>query len=190
MKGRESEMPAENVWETFFDAQGIVTTFFNQQKNITNVVDLGCGYGTFTIQAAKIASGTVYGLDIEPECIVLAQKRAIEAGVMNVQCEVRDFVTYGTGLPPESISHVMIYNLLHIQNPIDLLREAYRILEPGGTLSIIHWIQGITPRGPSLAIRPTSEQCKKWSMDAGFASAKDVDISSYATFHFGVIANK
>lgn len=190
MKGRESGMPAQDLWETFFDADGIVTAFFNLQKNVVDVVDLGCGYGTFAIPAAKMASGIVYGLDIEPDCVAQAQQKAIVDGVLNVKFEVRDFVASGTGLPSESISHVMIYNLLHIQNPVNLLQEAYRILEPGGELSIIHWVKGQTPRGPSLDIRPTPEQCTEWIMKAGFTSVQDVDISKFAKYHFGIIASK
>jgi len=33
----------------------------------------------------------------------------------------------------------MIYNLLHIEQPEKLLKEAGRILKPGGTVSVIHW---------------------------------------------------
>ena len=42
----------------------------------------------------------------------------------------------------------LIYNLLHIENPEKLLNEAYRILQPGGKLSIIRWKLEETPRGP------------------------------------------
>jgi len=34
-----------------------------------DVLDLGCGYGTFTIPAAQICAGAVYALDIEAEMV-------------------------------------------------------------------------------------------------------------------------
>ncbi len=93
-----------------------------------------------------------------------------------------------TGLEEKTQSHAMIFNLLHLENPVELLKEAYRVLQSGGKLSVIHWRSDIpTPRGPALDIRPTPEQCRGWVKDAGFHLIRDVDLTECCQFHFGVL---
>ena len=63
----------------------------------------------------------------------------------------------------------MLSNILHLENPLRLLREAYRVLAPGEEVVVIHWRSDISiPRGPSLAIRPTADQSRTWGEKAGF----------------------
>jgi SAM-dependent methyltransferase len=85
----------------------------------------------------------------------------------------------------------MIYNLLHLENPEALLAEAYRILKSDGVLSVIHWRSDIpTPRGPSLSIRPSLEQCRRWMTQAGFKAIELVDLQHCCPFHFGLIGRR
>lgn len=85
----------------------------------------------------------------------------------------------------------MVFNLLHIEDPVALLREAYRTLEGGGILSVIHWRSDIeTPRGPPLAIRPRPEQCTNWITEVGFTSIHAISLATTAPYHFGLVARK
>lgn len=103
---------------------------------------------------ARQTRGLVYALDIEPELIVDLQRAALSEGLTNLTAIERDFVRDGTGLPDASVDHAMLFNILHIENPAALLHEAYRVLVPGGTVSIIHWNRDPeTPRGPSMTSR-------------------------------------
>ena len=68
MKTRESGMPNEETWRGFFDPEAILKKL-GLTAACSNVADFGCGYDTFTIPAARIASGTVYGWDIELEMV-------------------------------------------------------------------------------------------------------------------------
>ncbi len=67
-----------------------------------------------------------------------------------------------------------------------LLREAYRVLTPGGVLGVMHWNHDpATPRGPALDIRPKPEQCRDWAVAAGFESLEGViDLPPY---HYGLV---
>lgn len=191
MKGRESGMPDEEYWESFFDAEGVVDTLVTPAVDWGDVAELGSGYGTFTLAAARKVMGIVHGFDIEAELVALAAEKCKRLGLQNVRLEKRDFVEHGTGLADGSVVHVMLYNLLHIEQPVALLREAARILQPGGTASVIHWRRDIaTPRGPSLAIRPDPQQCLAWAHAAGFARQRPVDISAYCPYHFGLLLDK
>ena len=73
MKIRESGMPDEDVWKDFFEPDKILKKLGLDNK-VVDAADFGCGYGTFTIPAAKAIDGKVYAIDIEPEMITVAKK--------------------------------------------------------------------------------------------------------------------
>lgn len=191
MKGRESGMPDEAYWASFFDPEGILDRVLISAGGCYNVVEFGCGYGTFTLPAATRTRGLVTALDIEPDMVSLVEQRAHQPGLSNIRAVLRDFVAQGTGLADGKQGHAMIFNLLHLEEPLALLREAYRVLQPGGILSVIHWRSDIeTPRGPPLAIRPSPERCAAWLAEAGFDSVVPVDLGSAAPYHFGLLAQR
>ncbi len=161
-------MPDESTWADFFNADDILWTL-GIRAACGDVVDFGCGYGTFTIPAARIASGMVHALDIEPDMVRTTWEKAETEGLQNVRVYLRDFVTDGSGLSPASVDYAMLFNILHAERPEVLLREAYRIMAPSGLLGVIHWnYDPTTPRGPSMEIRPRPEQCREWAEQCGF----------------------
>ena len=189
MKIRDCGMPDEDTWAGFFDPQ---TTF--QRLGLTattcNVVEFGCGYGTFTIPAAQIVAGTVYTLEIEPQMIHHAKAHVDAMGLTNVQFIERDFITHGSGLADRIADYVMLFNILHPERPVELLQEAHRILREGGVLGIIHWkYDAATPRGPDMEFRPRPEQICQWVEEAGFEPSRDgiVDLKPY---HYGIAVRK
>jgi SAM-dependent methyltransferase len=188
MKTRESGMPEEERWKSFFNPEFILDEI-GLDRACQTVVDLGCGYGTFSIPAAPRISGTVYAMDIDPKMVDACQANAKQAGLSNVICQQRDFVAGGTGLPDFSADFVMLFNILHAENPIDLLREAYRILIPGGKVGVIHWnYDPSTPRGPSMDIRPRPEQCQTWVQAAGFQLIHP--LIQLPPYHYGMVGQK
>ncbi len=189
MKTRESGMPDESMWSGFFSPAETLAKL-GLTGSCGDVVDFGCGYGTFTIPAARIVRGTVHALDIEADMVEATRRKAAAAGLPNVCAERRDFVAVGTGLPDASVDHVMLFNILHCDQPEVLLREVWRNLSPGGRLGIMHWnYDPNTPRGPSMDIRPKPEQCRDWAMAVGFALAvpDKVDLPPY---HYGWVMEK
>jgi SAM-dependent methyltransferase len=191
MKARESGMPDEAYWNTFFDAECVVKRLFGTHGCQGDAVEFGCGYGTFTLPAARCTSGSVHAFDIEPDLVAGVCRKARAAAIHNIAGQARDFVAEGTGLPSQTQAHAMIYNLLHIESPHALLQEAWRVLQPGGRLSVIHWRSDLpTPRGPSLEIRPAPEQCQVWLTAAGFHRAQLVDLLACCPYHYGLVAEK
>lgn len=190
MKGRESGMPDEAYWASFFEAEVAIDRLLGPAV-LGNAIEFGCGYGSFTVPAARRTTGRVIALDIEPEMVDCVRQKAVALALHNIQADVRDFVAHGTGVDSGSQAHAMIFNLLHLEEPVALLREAYRTLQDGGVLSVIHWRSDVpTPRGPSLEIRPTPEQCRAWIADAGFRSIESVDLQDCCPFHFGLLARR
>jgi SAM-dependent methyltransferase len=186
MKIRDSGMPEKATWESFFDPEATLRRL-QFAFDDGDVVDFGCGYGTFSIAAARLTRGTVYALDIDPHMIATTQVNAKSAGLANIKAIERDFVSHGTGLPDGSVANAMLFNVLHAEDATSLLREAFRVLRPEGIAAIVHWVHDAnTPRGPALSIRPRPEQCVAWAAEAGFVP--DSAVISLAPYHYGVVA--
>ena len=163
-------MPPEEMWSGFFDPNTVLKKL-GLTSNCRDILEFGCGYGTFTIPAARRVAGTVYALDIDPDMAWVTAARAAQAPAPNIVVERRDFVTAGSGRADGSAALAILFNILHLEDPVDLLREARRILGPEGAAAVIHWRGDIdTPRGPPLHIRPPPEQCAAWAEQAGFAA--------------------
>jgi ubiquinone/menaquinone biosynthesis C-methylase UbiE len=189
MKTRESGMPEEDMWRSFFDPEAILSAL-GLDHAARDAVDFGCGYGTFSLPAARRIRGTLHGFDIELEMVAECERRAEAEGVHNARFYQRDFVTVGTGLSEESVDYAMLFNILHAEEPRLLLREAWRILGAGGTLAVIHWnYDPATPRGPSMDIRPRPEQCRAWAEEVGFVSETDKKID-LPPHHYGWLLRK
>ena len=189
MKGRESGMPDESCWGALFNPACVVAKL-DCGGACGDVVEFGCGYGTFTLPAAGLVQGRVIALDIEPDMVAATRRKAAESGASNVVASVRDFVTHGSGLPDGQAGYAILFNILHLENPVALLSEACRVLAPGGKVGIIHWRTDIeTPRGPSLPIRPTAEQCRTWGESAGLEFVRYESLCC-CTWHWGLVMRR
>jgi SAM-dependent methyltransferase len=188
MKIRDSGMPSSQTWESFFEPS-LVLRRLAFSSSTEDVADLGCGYGTFSIPAAQRTSGIVHAFDIDREMIEATDTKARNLGLSNVMTVERDFVAEGTGLLEGSIGYAMLFNVLHAEDAISLLREAFRILRAQGALGVIHWVHDArTPRGPDLSIRPRPEQCIKWASGVGFVlEGSPISLPPY---HYGLVLRK
>ena len=180
-------MPDEEMWDKFFNPEKILKTLGIHNKT-NDVAEFGCGYGTFTIPAAKTVKGKIFAIDIEPEMILVTENKKKTAGLNNIVPVLRDFLADGSGLKDESVDYVMLFNILHLESPVSLLLEAKRILRKGGKVGIIHWnYDPATPRGPAIEIRPKPQDCLKWAQEAGFVGPKSFDLKPY---HYGIVLSK
>jgi ubiquinone/menaquinone biosynthesis C-methylase UbiE len=157
MKVIDSGMPEEAYWKSLFTIPAIVG-WLEIERLHDPIVEIGCGYGTFTIPIAKKARNAVYTYDIDSLMIAVARQNAHAAGVTNVIFEERDILERQTGLDAESVGMVTLFNILHFDQRRAMLEEAARILKPSGVAAIIHWRKDIeTPRGPLVSTRPDQE---------------------------------
>lgn len=187
MKVRDSGMPEQNYWESLFDIEGVLNRL-GVDEQIGNAVEVGCGYGTFTVPVAKRIRGTLHAYDIEPAMIATTRARLEEDELKNVNLSLRDVLTNGFGLPPASVDAVLLFNILHAENPIELLRAATDVLTPMGRVLAIHWRSDVvTPRGPDLSIRPRPEQIAGWGVSAGL---RPDDPLLLPPWHFGLVLHR
>ncbi len=188
MKTRDSGMPGEDFWASFFSPDDLLRTLGLDQVNGT-IIDVGCGYGTFTLPVARLTGQRVVGIDIEAPLIAELERRALISGLTQVRSEVRDVAANGLAQADDSAAAVLLFNLLHCEDPAFLLTEAWRVLAPGGRVGIIHWRSDVpTPRGPDLSIRPKPEAIVRWLGNAGFIVPDGVRL--LPPYHFGLVGRK
>ena len=110
----------------------------------------------------------MHTIDIDAAMVAITAERAADAGLTNVRAETRDVLTSGFGPPAGSCDAALLFNILHAEEPVALLRAARDVVRPGGLIAVIHWRSDVvTPRGPSLDIRPRPEQIVAWAAKAG-----------------------
>lgn len=161
---RESSMPTHEDWERLFDVEFILGRFGLSG----DIAELGCGYGTFTLPLARRTRGTLHAIDIDPAMVDAVRRQAAAVGLTNVDARVRDATVEGFELEDSSSDACLLFNILHGESPVELIREARRVVRAGGALAVIHWRSDIaTPRGPSLSIRPTAPMIIDWADEAG-----------------------
>jgi len=189
MKVEDSGMPDVQFWESFFDPPSILSKL-QLTPNIEDVIEFGCGYGTFTIPAARKIKGTLYAIDIEQAMLDLTSSFAQGEKLLNVKCILRDFMSIGTGLADNIVDYALVFNILHTTKPVQLLKEAFRVLKVNGIVGIVHWnYDSTTPRGPAMNIRPKPEECREWAVQAGFTPGNE-EIIDLPPYHYGMTLHK
>lgn len=136
------------------------------------VVDLGAGPGFFTLPAAQLVgqSGRVYAADVAPSMLEMCQRRAAEAGLTWIET-VRSEESH-VPLPAATADRVLISFVLHeADDPTALLREAARLLRPGGEVAVVeaHKKEG-TP-GPPMEHRIGEEEVAALAPQVGLQAA-------------------
>lgn len=169
MKLRDSGMPDEAYWETLFDVPLVLARLGIDgslgDAPLGDVVELGCGFGTFSIPVARAIRGTLHTFDVDPAMVERTRERAAALPPGKVICELRDVIRDGFGVA--GMDAALVFNLLHCEEPVALLKQAADAVRPGGMVLAIHWRYADTPRGPSLAIRPRPEQIAEWARQTG-----------------------
>ena len=186
-KYRESGMPSEDIWEGFYEPEKILKQL-QVNKHVNTLIDVGCGYGTFLLPASRMISGTAIGIDIDGEMVESCRKKAVTEGLNNIVAIQGDISDDSTNSILKnysgSIDYISLFNILHCEHPVSLLKATYSLLNSDGMIGVIHWKREDTPRGPSMAIRPTPEQIIQWANEAKYVMDVQVDLKPY---HFGLV---
>lgn len=187
MKVRDSGMPEQAYWESLFDVSSVLDGL-KVDGQIHDAVEVGCGYGTFTLPVAQRIRGTLHTYDIEPGMIAITRARAAASGIQNLRLAARDVLADGFDLPAGSVDAALLFNILHAEAPVEMLHATAGLLRPGGRILVIHWRSDIpTPRGPALSIRPRPEQIADWATAAGL---RPEPFQSLPPWHFGVVLHR
>ena len=119
-----------------------------------DVLDVGCGTGTLVLQIRKfIPSVVTVGLDPDPKALARARRKAErESAIVRFDQGFADALPY----PDASFDRVfssMMFHHLEAADKEKMLREARRVLRPGGSL---HLMDFAGPEFSSGCVRPAS----------------------------------
>jgi ubiquinone/menaquinone biosynthesis C-methylase UbiE len=134
--------PAATTIMAMRNAQSHAAFFLPHLKPGMSLLDCGCGPGTITLGFAELlAPGQVMGTEIEDSHVTIARENAAKRNVMNVRFEPADI--YELPFENASFDAVFISAVLgNLREPIRGVREAYRVLKPGGVIGVKEFDHG------------------------------------------------
>ncbi|TFF98575.1 MAG: methyltransferase domain-containing protein [Promethearchaeota archaeon] len=103
-------------------------------KEGDNILEYGCGSGSFTIPLAKLvgSSGRIYAADIHPLSSVKVREKAKKNNISNIETIQTDC---NTKLKEKTVDEVILIDVLH---DLDMykqnLKEFHRVLKEKGNL--------------------------------------------------------
>jgi ubiquinone/menaquinone biosynthesis C-methylase UbiE len=123
----------------------------------SRVLEAGCGVGAQTVTlAAHSPLATIVAVDHAKDSLERAQALVAEHGLTNVEFAHADL--YRLPYDDASFDHVFLcFVLEHLASPATVLAESRRVLQPGGTLTVIEGDHGSCYFHPE-----TSESLKAW----------------------------
>lgn len=101
------------------------------------VLEIGPGPGFFTIPAAEMVgdTGRLCAVDNNPYAVKHVEKKVSKSGLTNIQVVEKD-ITH-TGLEDATFDLAFMFGFHHFRGDMEpILREAHRLLTPGGTLVV------------------------------------------------------
>ena len=117
-----------------------ISLFSKLMVPFKNAVDIGCGEGGDLSLMLANRCENVFSLDYDPKVISGLQRILKKKDIVNVTPKVADMLS--TGLPNNFADLVLMSQVLHhAQDPRLAIKEAVRILKPGGTLALLDLAQ-------------------------------------------------
>ncbi|NGP54157.1 metalloregulator ArsR/SmtB family transcription factor [Thioalkalivibrio sp. XN8] len=131
------------------------------------LLDIGTGTGRM-LRLLGVDASSAVGIDISREMLVLARANLHAAGLDHLS--VRQGNMYQLRFADGSFDTVTIDQVLHqAEQPAEVLREAARVLRPGGRLLLVEYLSAADPAGrsPPGAAAISLDQLAHWCAEAG-----------------------
>ena len=156
------------------------------------VADLGCGgAGHFIIPAAKLVGGDglAYAVDILKSVLQSVVSRARLGGISNIKTVWSNLEIPGaTNIPAGSLDAALVINILFQSKQHDnILKEAVRLLKPGGKLLVIDWDKNNSSFGPPQLDRVPPQEVQSITDKLGPQLLEEFEAGSN---HYGLTFQK
>ncbi|MFH9398835.1 class I SAM-dependent methyltransferase [Streptomyces sp. NPDC017638] len=103
-------------------------------KEGQRLLDVGCGWGSMAIHAAREHGVSVVGITLSQEQAAYARKRVADAGLTDrVEIRVQDYRDVVDG-PYDAISSIGMAEHVGAERYLEYARQLYALLKPGGRL--------------------------------------------------------
>lgn len=148
----------------------VVAAFDGRQYRA--LLDIGTGTGRMLEVLGDMASGAL-GLDLNREMLKFARIRLAAHGFAH--CQVREGDMYALPLDDGSFDAIVIHQVLHYADaPHAAIREAARVLAPGGRLVLVdfapHTHEELRSEHAHRRLGFPEAQIHQWLTDAGLVS--------------------
>ena len=123
------------------------------------VLDMGCGAGDFSLQAAELVgpSGSVLGIDRSPQAVQQARRRAAAMQADHLRFQAADLETIDLPLTFDALIGRFI--LMFLADPTATLARMIDRLEPGGVVAFIETDLAVARSIPAV---PRVETALEW----------------------------
>lgn len=186
---------SQEIKENKFPGGNYLLDAYNILKNIVGIKskqvigDLGAGGAAyFTLQSAKLVGdqGQVYAVDVLKNVLSTINSKAQLAGLYNVKTVWSNLEIYGAAKIPEaSLDHALLVNILFQSKKYpEIIKEAVRLLKPGGQLTIIDWSDMSPNFAPNDALQLDKEEVINIAQNLSLSLQQDFQAGTY---HFGLI---
>lgn len=166
----------------------------------TQVCDIGCGYGAPARLWADAYGASVTGFTVSEAQHAYAQQQPVDGP--SPTCRLKDFLA--NDLPDAGVdAAVAIESLTHISDPAAAVREAARVLRPGGRFVACVWMAAPSPptwarrslldpirREGRLSGLPTSTEVHQWATDAGLTVDRLDDVTALVRRTWSVVLRR
>lgn len=164
------------------DVYAILTKLGIKEGDV--VGDLGCGGGGhFVIASAKMAGvrGTIYAVDVQKSVLEYIESRAKIDQIETIKTVWANLEKFGSVKIPDNECDIAILANVLFQNKdfSTILREAARIIKPGGRLAVIDWKKIAAPFGPPVELRVGEDVVKHYGQEAGLKFVDEFDAGQY-----------
>lgn len=158
------------------------------------VIDIGCGTGQTTREAARLAvTGSALGVDITESMIIRARALAAAEGLRNVQFEYADAQVYSF-LPQRYDVAISRYGTMFFADPVAAFRNIGGALLPGGRFVMMVWQaheanewsvavhQALAPYDSSVGVSPGAHE--HFSLADTGTVARILEAAGFASVQF------
>jgi len=162
------------------------------EKTDARVADLGCGnFGFFVFPLAKLVGkqGKVFAVDIMKSSVEEIKSRARTENLPQIEAIWSDLEKIGSAkIKKDSLAAAFLINTLYqAVRGLEMIKEAERLLKPGGVLIVVDWDDVPAPLGP-----PVEQRVKK---DKLIAAAAKLNLQltrefNPGAYHYGLVFKK
>ena len=167
-----------------FPIKDVITLL--ELKNPEAIIDLGAGTGFFSIPFAEsFPECVIFACDISPVMIDW-----IEQNVLPTHDNIRAIIMKNNDVPLENefADFLFMVNLHHeLDEPLETLKECFRLIKPYGKIAISDWKKEKTEFGPPLEHRCEPADVLEQLSKSGFLN---INVHKHFQNNFLITAQK